>query len=38
MDITVVETIIYIENLESVLVTYQDITKRREGKRAAATI
>ena len=32
MDLTVVETIIYIDNLESVLVTYQDITKEEKVK------
>ena len=32
MNLTVVETIIYIDNLESVLVTYQDITKEEKVK------
>ena len=31
----VVESIIYIDHLESVLVTYQDVTKRRKGKGTA---
>lgn len=32
MNLTVVESIIYIENLESALVTYQDITKEEKAK------
>lgn len=32
LNLTVVETLIYIENLESILVTYQDITKEEKAK------
>ena len=32
MKLTVVESIIYIESLESVLVTYQDITREEKAK------